>query len=131
MKLEAAADGVDPANGPDAEITEKGTQMELNLQNTLIYLINNRNILKKSSLMAYSQKYLVSGFAEMAIRAAQDRGINNVAISGGVLANEYISTKILEKISNNHLVVLLNEKNPVGDGGAALGQACIALYSDL
>lgn len=74
---------------------------------------------------AYAFHYaLAQGFAALARRAAQQYGINTVALSGGVLHNGLLRQLLLQQLQG--LQVLLPSRLPAGDGGLALGQALIA-----
>ena len=70
---------------------------------------------------------MADGVTEMAMRIADDTGLNVFALSGGVFVNEFITHYISDKLTNNGHKVLRNLKVPLGDGGSALGQAIIAL----
>ena len=50
-----------------------------------------------------------------------------VAMSGGVLANEYISSYIQRSLEKVKFKTLFPNELPPGDGGISLGQSMIAL----
>jgi len=93
----------------------------------LKYLIKNKNTYKKEDIAAFGQKYMVKGVIEMALRVAEDTGIDTFALSGGVFVNEFITHFVSNKILKEGYKVIRNLKVPPGDGGSALGQAIIAL----
>jgi hydrogenase maturation protein HypF len=111
------------------EIEKKKGFFELKTINMLKYLIDNRNNHKKDDIAAFTQKYLAQGISNIAIDVADAEQIGTVALSGGVLVNRYISQQITKNIEDRGLNVLTNTKIPLGDGGSALGQSCIALAS--
>jgi hydrogenase maturation protein HypF len=95
----------------------------------LKYLIENKNNFKKEDIAAFVHKYLAIGISNIAINVAKAEGINTISLSGGVFVNKSISHDILHNIESQGLKVITNNKTPVGDGGTALGQSCIALAS--
>jgi hydrogenase maturation protein HypF len=64
--------------------------------------------------------------AETADRLAQDRGIDRVALSGGVFQNVLLVRLVCAELSRLHLRTLVHRVVPPNDGGLALGQAAIA-----
>ncbi len=130
IRLEACAELGDP-NKIDItpEIEDKNGKYVLKIDNTLKYLVINRNRFKKQDIAAFAQKYVSEGFAEIAVETARRENIKTIALSGGVAVNGYISDKIIKYVENADLRVLTNRKTPLGDGGSALGQSCVALAS--
>ena len=63
----------------------------------------------------------------MACDVTEDQGVNVLAVSGGVLANEYISNYIKRNLEKTNLTVIFSKEMPPGDGGISLGQSVIAL----
>ena len=130
MRLESLAEQGDPEKIKlKVEIAENNGIYQLKIDNILKYLILNQSSLKKQDIAAFAQKYLVYGFSEIVTEIAKKENIDIVVLSGGVTANRYISNSIIKKLRNNKLNVFTNQKIPLGDGGAALGQSCIALAS--
>ena len=109
-------------------IFNKG-KYELKTQNMLKYLIENKNIFKNEDIAAFVHKYLAIGMSTIAINVAREEGINTISLSGGVLVNKSISSQIIHNIESQGLKAITNNKTPIGDGGTALGQSCIALAS--
>ena len=64
----------------------------------------------------------VSGVAAMAVRAAEERGIPRVALSGGVAYNRAIRQTILGEVRAAGLTVVVNREYPLGDGCISFGQ---------
>jgi hydrogenase maturation protein HypF len=128
MRLEALAEKGDQSKiNFDIEITKNNDIYQLEIANLLKYLILNQNSLKKQDIAAFAQKYLVNGFSEIASDIANKEGIKIIVLSGGVTVNRYISNMIIKTLRNKKFKIFTNQKIPVGDGGAALGQSCIAL----
>ncbi len=128
MRLEALAEKGDQEKiNFDIEITENNEIYQLKIDNILKYLILNQSSLKKQDIAAFAQKYLAIGFSKIATEIANKEGIDTIVLSGGVTVNRFISNMILKSLKNNKFKVFTNQKIPVGDGGVALGQSCIAL----
>jgi hydrogenase maturation protein HypF len=113
----------------EPEIKCNKSEYVLKTQNMLKYLIENKNIFKKEDMAAFVHKYLAIGISTIAIDVAKVEGINTISLSGGVFVNKSISREIIHNIEGQGLKAITNNKTPVGDGGTALGQSCIALTS--
>ena len=55
------------------------------------------------------------------------RGLNDVALSGGVFQNELLLRRTVDALRSRHFRVFTNTAVPLNDGGLALGQAAVAL----
>ena len=77
--------------------------------------------------MCYSPCFVLYLVSEIAVKIANNEGLHNIALSGGVLANNYISTNLVKNLRKYNLNVIQGFKVPPGDGGIALGQTCHAL----
>lgn len=53
-------------------------------------------------------------------------GLNDVVLSGGVFQNNFLSSRLIRKLSSNDFKVYFPQKIPCNDGGISLGQAVIA-----
>lgn len=130
MRLEAFASKGDPSKvNYSLEITEKDNKKILNTANMLYNAIILKNKHKIEDIASFSQKYLCDGLSEMVRMESERTDINKVGLSGGVLVNEYIRNRITDNLEKMDMVVLNQSLVPPGDGGSALGQACIALKS--
>ena len=58
----------------------------------------------------------------IATRAAEERGIPRVALSGGVAYNRAIRETILGEVRAAGLEVVMNREYPLGDGCISFGQ---------
>jgi len=130
MRLEALISG----NASDTlhlepEICVMGGKYVLKTSNILYNYMINKNRHKYSDIAYSAHKYLAEGVSNMVISASEDTGIKRVAVSGGVLVNEFIAETIHRILSTEGLEVMFNHKVPPGDGGTALGQCCVALSS--
>jgi len=77
----------------------------------------------RKNLAASFQRGLAEGLAEIATRAANQRGINFIGFSGGVAYNEAMTRIIRKHVEKEGLTFLRHRILPCGDGGLALGQA--------
>jgi hydrogenase maturation protein HypF len=75
---------------------------------------------------ATAQEALARGLADIAVEAADERGREAVALTGGVAYNEHIARRVREAVAAAGLEFLGNERVPAGDGGVAYGQAAVA-----
>jgi hydrogenase maturation protein HypF len=128
MKLESAALLGNPDNihFKNEIIEEKGRYI-IKTSELFNYLTLNVENFRKEDIAAFSQKYLVNCMCEIAVKIANKEGLRNIALSGGVLANNFISTNLAKNLKKYNLNVIQGYKVPPGDGGIALGQTCHAL----
>ncbi|MCE5278008.1 MAG: carbamoyltransferase HypF [Planctomycetaceae bacterium] len=69
---------------------------------------------------------LAAMLAEAARRARDETGRTIVALSGGCMANRYLSARLLHLLEADAFTVLLHREVPCNDAGVALGQAIVA-----
>jgi hydrogenase maturation protein HypF len=69
---------------------------------------------------------VAASVAAVCQRARDERGINSVALSGGVFQNELLLCRTLERLQAGKFQVFANVNVPANDGGLALGQAAVA-----
>lgn len=79
-------------------------------------------------LAASLQYNFARGIAELAIRAAEDRNIPIVTLSGGVAINRAIRETIRDEITAHGLDFRINPQYPLGDGCISYGQCIFAGY---
>jgi hydrogenase maturation protein HypF len=60
------------------------------------------------------------------LKLRQERGLNQVALSGGVFQNAFLLSRTMEWLHKNEFELFINQQVPPNDGGIALGQAAIA-----
>ena len=128
MKLEAAAARGDPgALEFRARVTRRNGVMllrtsELVLQAYEALLAGER----VEDIACAFQLALAEGLAEMAIKAAEEHGIDVIGFTGGVAYNHAITRAIREHVEGAGFKFLRHSKVPNGDGGISLGQAVVA-----
>ncbi len=71
---------------------------------------------------------LASTTAEVCRRIRDMRGLECVALSGGVFANALLLETLVAILEQEGFDVLLNERVPANDGGISLGQAAVAAW---
>jgi hydrogenase maturation protein HypF len=69
---------------------------------------------------------LAAGTTEIAAAIAADRGLDTVALSGGVFQNARLTTLVAGGLEAAGLRVLIHRLVPPNDGGISFGQAAIA-----
>lgn len=68
---------------------------------------------------------------QLSLRCRQQRGLNQVVLSGGVFQNMLLLKTAVSALQNHQFEVLTHRLVPPNDGGLALGQAIIASMIDL
>ena len=81
---------------------------------------------KKADVAAAGQYAVASGLSELAIRAANKKGISDIGATGGVFYNEAITDTVKNHIENNGFNFIQHKNTCAGDGSVSLGQAIIA-----
>jgi len=78
--------------------------------------------------IAYSVVYnVMKELVESAIECADDNGIENIGITGGVSYNSTVYDMFSDLASDSGHGLIFHESVPNGDGGISVGQAAIAL----
>ncbi|BAW31981.1 MAG TPA: carbamoyltransferase HypF [Methanothermobacter sp.] len=77
-------------------------------------------------IAAAAQRSISEGLAEMAVRVAEDLGVDVIGGSGGVFYNEAISLTIKGYVEGYGYRFVQHQNSCAGDGSVALGQAAIA-----
>lgn len=82
-----------------------------------------------ADLAATAQDVLARGLARMAVKVAQEEGIEAVGLSGGAAVNFAIAQAVKEEVEKAGLRFLAHRKVPPGDGGLSFGQLLQAAWS--
>lgn len=69
---------------------------------------------------------LAAVLAQVAVDCARSHNINTVALSGGVMQNKLLLTRLKDELEKNGLSVLIQRTLPSNDGGLSFGQALVA-----
>jgi len=122
MKLESAA-YAGRASAWDLEFLRNGRCEVLSTRSILAEAYRRARAGERTGDVAASVQYnLARGVAAMAIRAAEERGIPRVALSGGVAYNRAIRETIIGEVRAAGLEVVMNPEYPLGDGCISFGQ---------
>ncbi|MFW6048006.1 MAG: carbamoyltransferase HypF [Candidatus Natronoplasma sp.] len=84
----------------------------------------------KKNLAASYVNSVSRAIAQSAIQASEERGINDIGVSGGVSYNRPIVESIRSYLQDRGYELLVHEKIPNGDMGIPFGQAVIASAKD-
>ncbi len=130
MKLESAAySGVDRFDLP-IRIVQKNGMDVLDTSRILLSVLEKKlegeNV---RDLACSAQRAVSEGLANLAMRSARKKGINNIGGSGGVFYNEAISMTIKNVVENAGFTFLQHRNSCAGDGSVSLGQAVVAALS--
>jgi hydrogenase maturation protein HypF len=82
-----------------------------------------------AELAAWFHTVVAGAVAEVAVTSAAERGLDTVALSGGVFQNQRLTHLVAEVVASAGLRVLVHRRVPPNDGGISLGQAAIAARS--
>jgi hydrogenase maturation protein HypF len=122
MKLESAA-CAGRASAWDLEFSRDGGREVFSTRSLLAEAYRRMAAGERRADIAASFQYnLARGVAAMAVRAAQERGIPRVALSGGVAYNRAIRETIVGEVRAAGLTVVVNREYPLGDGCISFGQ---------
>ncbi|GAB7014775.1 carbamoyltransferase HypF [Methanogenium cariaci] len=77
---------------------------------------------RTADIAASFQRTLATGIAEIAVMAAEEKGYQKIALSGGVAYNQAIESAIRETIVTSGHEYVINTRYPLGDGCISYGQ---------
>ena len=122
MKLESAAYAGKPSAW-DLEFSREGGCEVLSTRSLIAEAYRRAAAGERVNDVAASFQYnLARGVAAMAVRAAEERGIPRVALSGGVAYNREIRETIVGEVRTAGLELVINREYPLGDGCISFGQ---------
>jgi hydrogenase maturation protein HypF len=127
MALEAIiADGIEEHY--DSELTSSaGKPLQLDLRKMIVQLITDIHEDKPGGVIsAKFHNTLADALLKLAEAARESKNLNEVALSGGVFCNRYLTNRLIKLLKKNSFSVLFNRNVPSNDGGISLGQAAIA-----
>lgn len=81
---------------------------------------------KKADVACSGQNAIAKGLGELAIRAADKKGLEKIGATGGVFYNEAITDTVKTHIQNEGYEFIQHTNTCAGDGSVSLGQAIIA-----
>jgi hydrogenase maturation protein HypF len=122
MKLESVA-----MKGKDAlnlnPIIEGDT---LNTTKILQEIFENIKKHSRRDLAYSTHAYIAKGLAALAIKQADENDVKTIGFSGGVACNEILTKTMRKQVEDAHLLFLVHEIVPPGDGGLSFGQAAVS-----
>jgi hydrogenase maturation protein HypF len=135
MRLESAAHGAITEDWP-MELRREG-RVEILCTTTflkqaflrfmkIVQLSGQEFTFARSAIAASLQYNLARGIANLAIHAAEERGIPQIALSGGVAYNELIRETIRGEVEKRGITLEMNQDYPLGDGCISFGQCVMA-----
>jgi hydrogenase maturation protein HypF len=132
MKLESAAVSGKPAEW-DLEFVSDGGSMVLSTRALVRRAFGELSARRGDTdpgeiadIAASFQFNLARGIATLAIRAAEERGIDRIALSGGVAYNRAIRSAIGGAVRESGHQLIINTEYPLGDGCVSFGQCITA-----
>ena len=85
----------------------------------------------QSLISARFHNGLANLFTDLCLNIRRNRGLNTIALSGGVWQNRTLLEKSVRQLRQNGFKILLHRKVPTNDGGISLGQIMVAASIDL
>ena len=85
---------------------------------------------KKADVAAAGQIAVASGLSELALRAADKKGLSDIGATGGVFYNESITDTVKNHVENAGFNFIQHKNTCAGDGSVSLGQAIVVKKSE-
>jgi hydrogenase maturation protein HypF len=116
----------------DFELTEPrlagDKQLTLDLRRMIKQIVSDISENKERAMVsAKFHNTIAAGLLEMAKTARKAKGLNTVALSGGVFCNRFLTDRLIRLLKKDGFSVLYNRNFPANDGGISVGQAAIAV----
>ena len=126
MVLESVANADETGEYPvEIRQNSKGTFI-WSIRTVLEGLLSNvQNRVSADVISARFHNTVCRALLEFAVLARQYSGLSDVAISGGVFCNRYLTNRLIARLREKNFRVFWNRLTPAGDGCIALGQAAI------
>ncbi len=134
MAVEAAASRCSGSAEPfeyriSDEVHTEGVPARLHIEPMIRQLTEGRLAGAAVELLAARfHETIARMLADAANRACAARDVNTVALSGGCFCNRLLLGRTIELLESAGRQVLYHRAVPPGDGGLALGQACVAAW---
>ena len=107
-------------------VEETGGLLELNLDEAFIELVDLKLKGKTTAMLAKRfHNTLIYGLADLVVRAANQQGILDIALSGGCFLNQLLMKGLKQRLAGFR--IWHNERLSPGDGNVSVGQAWVAL----
>jgi hydrogenase maturation protein HypF len=89
-------------------------------------LVANHDGVSRSALALAFHEELATAIGAAAVIVRDRTGVNTVGLTGGVFANQVLTTLASATLEGNGFTVLTHHRVPANDGGLALGQLAVA-----
>ena len=110
-------------------ICKEGEEFIIDPQEIFIDIIKDLKEGIDKKVMAAKFHNTVSEFTvDLCGKIRENIGINEIALSGGVFQNKYLTEKVIFSLEDKGFKVYIQRKVPPNDGGISLGQAVVAGY---
>jgi hydrogenase maturation protein HypF len=128
IELESlAVEGVAGGEAYPYDVVDDGGALIVDPSRTILGLLESAaggDSVKRSASQFHET--VVAFCREVCGRIAATRGIETVALSGGVFQNRFLLLRLTEALMSDGLKVVVNREVPTNDGGVSLGQAIVA-----
>jgi hydrogenase maturation protein HypF len=99
----------------------------IRLKDLLNVIVQEVRAKKSIEIIAARFHKTVADFAvAICKRGREARGLNEVALSGGVWQNQVLLDLVRDGLKRNEFVLYFHQQVPTNDGGLSLGQAVVA-----
>jgi hydrogenase maturation protein HypF len=131
IEMEMAADESERGSYPLAIVEKDGVNI-VHLKGLFSAIIQDiKNNASQSRIAMKFHRTMAEMVVQVCQRLAKIRGINRVALSGGVFQNRLLLRLTVAALEEAGFEVLTHSKVPTNDGGVSLGQAVIAEFAVL
>jgi len=108
-------------------VFKEGEEFIIDPQEIFIDIIEGLKEGIDKKVMAAKFHNTVSEFTvDLCVKIRENTGINEIALSGGVFQNKYLTEKVIFSLEDKGFKVYIQRKVPPNDGGISLGQAVVA-----
>ncbi len=126
MELEAMIRTHPNCTGYCADVSDQGVLSWRPLW--LELLLDIKNGVAHDKIAARFHIGLADTLAETAVRIASDAQTTRIVLSGGVMQNRYLVSRMVQTLRAQGFHVMAPKTVPANDGGLSLGQAAIAAF---
>lgn len=119
------------AMGYDFDIQKRNDKWIVSIKPLIRQIVADIQKGTKKGLIANKFHYTLAYiFADICLKLRGERGINRVALSGGVFQNVTLCKRLTKLLIENRFKIYTHSTVPANDGGLALGQAVAAYAMD-